>query len=522
MSWNWTLKNKQDEESKMNIKMPHFWITVFTIALVFALISAIFTPYSWAVYGVPIINLKQSEYMERNGKYLEAAASRELAADFFKFVSIPQFEDDMEYFLSIGEEGKAAFCRNTISGFQKSMKLCYRKAEENRKKANATKEQIDKYRKRNRMQMLAGCEVYPLMHNGQMGVDVGALEKNSVIAADFEKAAEGRERTARLYEKITIPWVLYEAGVLEKDGKLELAAEYRAKESLYRQKIEHSRQKAAENRQKAEELRKFEDEEYIVDALDVDNAAIRKLALKKLIRDANYPVLLKAARSTYQDVSQVAKEALENNKWLFAAVKADLLVLALSSGSIDIRRTAIDELEKLAGTTLGYRPDADKEDRNAASVQWQDWLTTKMKNGLAGIYYKGKNFEKEMFARADKVIDFEWKNKPHESMPKDKFSIRWIGKIRIPKAGKYTLSVKVDDGARIWLGKIPDLKQIIYNWSEYKYAGSKREMQLEEGLYDLKIEYFENSKNATMKLFWDPEDGKKQIVPEENLFHVNL
>jgi len=488
------------------------------VVLAFTLISS----HSWAVYGVPIINLKQSELLERGGKYLQAAAARELAADFYKFVSIPQFEDDLEYFLSIGEEGKAQFCRNTISGFARSMRLCYKKAEENRKKAKVTKEQMDKYRKRNRMRMLAGCEVYPLMHNGQMGVDVGALEKNGAVAEDFEKAAQGRERTARLYEKITIPWVLYEAGVLEKDGKTELASEFRGKEDSYRQKAEKSRQKAAENLRKAAELRRFEDEEYIANALDGDDASIRELALKKLIRDANYPVLMKAARSAYQDVSQMAKEALENNKELFAALRADLLVLALSSGSIDIRRVAIDELEDLAGTTLGYSPDADMEDRAAALAQWQDWLKTKMKNGLAGIYYKGKNFEKEVFARADKVIDFEWKKEPHKSLPKDKFSIRWIGKISIPKAGKYTLSVKVDDGAKIWIGKMPDLKEIIYDWSEYSYAGNKREVHLEEGLYDLRIEYFENSKNATMKLFWEPEDGKKQIVPKENLFHVSL
>ena len=506
----------------MVTKNSQSWIIAFAFALAFILLSSTFISYSCAVYGVPIINLKQSEYLERNGRYLEAAASRELAAEFYKFVSIPQFEDDMEYFLSIGEEDKANFCRNTISGFNRSMDLCYRKAEEDRKKANATKQQIDKYRKRNRMQMLAGCEVYPLMHNGQMGIDVGALEKNSVIATDFEKAAAGRDRTARLYEKITIPWVLYEAGVLEKDGKPELAAEFRAKESDYRQKIEYNRQIAAENRQKAKELQKFEDEEYIADAIDVDNAAIRELALKKLIRDANYPLLIKATRSAYQDVSQMAKESLESNKELFAAVKADLLVLALSSGSIDIRRTAIDELEKLAGTTLGYKPDADSEDRTAALAQWQDWLSTKMKNGLTGIYYKGKNFEKEVFSRADNVIDFEWKNEPYKSLPKDKFSIRWIGKIKIPKTGNYTLSVKVDDGAKIWLGKMPDMKEIIFNWSEYKYAGSKKEMHLEAGLYDLKIEYFENSKNAIMKLFWDPEDGKKQIIPQENLFHVSL
>jgi len=62
----------------------------------------------------------------------------------------------------------------------------------------------------------------------------------------------------------------------------------------------------------------------------------------------------------------------------------------------------------------------------------------------------------------------------------------------------------------------------IFNWSEYSYAAYKKEVYLEEGLYDVKIEYFENSKNATMKLFWDSEDMKKHIIPEENLFHVSL
>ena len=130
--------------------------------------------------------------------------------------------------------------------------------------------------------------------------------------------------------------------------------------------------------------------------------------------------------------------------------------------------------------------------------------------------------DKEMLARVDKAIDFEWKDKPHEVLPKDKFSIRWVGKIKIPKSGKYTLSVKADDGAKIWIGKMPDLKQIISNWTEYSYAAHKKEIYLEEGLHDVKIEYYENGKNAAMRLFWDSEDTKKQIVPTENLFHVSL
>jgi len=259
-----------------------------------------------------------------------------------------------------------------------------------------------------------------------------------------------------------------------------------------------------------------------MDALEVNDPSIRKLALRKLVRDTNYLGLLKAARSAYLDVSQMAEEALENNRKLFEAIKADLLVLALDSDDFDIRKIAIEELKELAGTTLGYSPDAGALDRVPALAQWQDWLMSKLRNGLSGIYYKGKDFDREILARVDKELDFEWKDNPHEDLPKDKFSIRWIGKIKIPKAGKYTLSVKADDGARVWIGKMPDLKQIISDWSEYSYAANKKEVYLEEGLHDVKIEYYENSKNATMRLFWDSEDAKKQVIPQENLFHVGL
>jgi len=498
------------------------WESMLAVILVSALFSIVVVSSSWGVYGAPIIALKHAERAERAGEYLKAAAAREFTADFYKFVSIPQFEDDMKFFQKLGEEGKAKFCRNTISGFQKSMRLCLKKAEEDRVKGNLTQEQIDEYRERNRVRMLAGCEIYPIMHNGQMGVDVGALEKNGEVAEDFEKAAEGRERSARLYEKITVTWVLHEAETLEKEGKIDLASQYRNNTENYRKKAEYNSQKAVENRRKAAILRKFEDTEYVMRTLGSDAPSIRKLALKRLASDSNYLGLLKAARSAYQDVSQMAEEALKKNRRLFESVKADALVLALSSADIDIRRTAIEELEGLAGTTFGYSPNADEITRSTALAKWRSWLTSKLKNGLTGIYYKGKNFDKEILARVDKGINFEWRDKPHKDLPKDKFSVRWIGKIKIPKAGEYTLSVKADDGAKIWIGKLPDMKQIISYWTEYSYAAHTTKVYLAEGLHDVKIEYYENSKKAAMKLFWDSEDRKKQIIPEENLFHVSL
>jgi len=301
-----------------------------------------------------------------------------------------------------------------------------------------------------------------------------------------------------------------------------LAVEYKGRIEDYRQKVKNHRQKAAENRQKAGSLRKFENKEFVIKALDSNDPSIRKLAVRKLIRDIDYPGVLKAARSTFSDVSKMAKDALEENKRLFDTVKVDMLVLALGSSELDIRRIAIEELRKLAGTAMGYIPDANESARNTALVQWQKWLSGKLKNGLSGIYYKGKSFDKEILARVDKEINFEWSNEPYKSLPKDQFSIRWIGKIKVPKSGKYSLSVKADDGVKIWMGKGTDLKLLITDWSEYSYAGGKEEIYLEEGLHDVKIEYYENSKNATMMFFWDSEYDKKKIIPKENLYHVSL
>jgi len=491
-----------------------------TIVLVFILLSIALASSSWAVYFAPVIALKHAERAERAGNHLQAMAYYEFVAEFYKFVSIPQFEDDIEYFQKFGEEDKIKFCQNTITGFQKSMKLCLKKAEQSRIKGNITEEQIDKYRQRNRIRMLGSCELYPVMHNQQMGVDVGALESNGEVAEDFEKAAEGRERSARLYDRITVNWVLHEAGVLDKEGKTDLASEYREKAEGYKKKAQYNRQKAASNRQKVAILEKFENVEYVMSILKNENPAVRKLALKKLARDNNYSGLLKATRSAYDDVGKMAKEALESNRRLFEVIKADALVLALGSGSIDIRRIAIEELESLAGTKFGYDPDSDESVRSAGLVKWQDWLMGKLESGLSGVYYKGKNFDKEIMARVDDEINFQWKDKPHNAMPADRFSIRWLGKISIPKTGEYTLSVKADDGARIWIGK--EMKQIITVWSEYNYAAHTKKVYLEEGLHNVKIEYYENDKNATMKLFWDSDDMKKQVVPEENLFHVSL
>jgi hypothetical protein len=37
----------------------------------------------------------------------------------------------------------------------------------------------------------------------------------------------------------------------------------------------------------------------------------------------------------------------------------------------------------------------------------------------------------------------------------DHFYVRWTGKVRIPRDGKYTFFTESDDGSRLWIDKLP-------------------------------------------------------------------
>lgn len=504
---------------KNNIELEKFNMKLFVVSIVFL---CSFATNSLAVYGIPAINLAHANKLEKIGRYAQAAQERELTVWFYKYLSIPQFEDDREFFLSKGNTQKAKSCENTIAGFEKSMKECQEKLEENLAKANLTKDQIDKYQVRNRIRLLASAKLYPVMHNGQIGVDLGELEKHGEFSADFEKAAEGRERSARLYEKLTVNYLVKEAEVLEKEGKADFAENYRILAQEFREKAKQNYTIAEKHRSKAESLKKFDDTKYLVSALEDQEHTVRLLAVEKAARDLNYLVLLKASQSNDHSVKQKADEILKKNEKLFKSISPIALVNALASEERTVRQIAISKLEELANTKLGYDADADESNLKISIASWKEWLSEKLKPGLVGIYYRKKSFEDEALSRVDKKIKFNWKGSPDKDLPKDNFSVRWIGKIKILHDGKYTLSFKNDDKVKVWLGKTLDTMDLIAtDWSEYDYDGYKTELELEKGFYDIRIDFLENSREAYIKFFWEAEGVSKGVVPPENLFHID-
>jgi hypothetical protein len=92
----------------------------------------------------------------------------------------------------------------------------------------------------------------------------------------------------------------------------------------------------------------------------------------------------------------------------------------------------------------------------------------------------------------------------------EKFSARWIGKLRVPRAGDYTFYTLASDGARLTIGG----QTIIDNWAEHSAMESSGKMALQANkLYDFRLEYFQAGGTAVMKLAWQPPRSPRLGIP---------
>lgn len=129
--------------------------------------------------------------------------------------------------------------------------------------------------------------------------------------------------------------------------------------------------------------------------------------------------------------------------------------------------------------------------------------------GLRGEYFANQNLEgPPAFTRLDSTVDFEWGDgSPSEGFPTDHFSIRWTGTLTPPASGDYEISIRSDDGSRLYL----DGKQILDNWGDHGSQAVSVQMALEKGKsYDVRLEYYENTGGANMTLGWLPASNQLQ------------
>jgi hypothetical protein len=118
--------------------------------------------------------------------------------------------------------------------------------------------------------------------------------------------------------------------------------------------------------------------------------------------------------------------------------------------------------------------------------------------------------------RIDRKINFEHTTEtfPGTQMS-DHFYVRWTGKVRIPRDGKYTFFTESDDGSRLWI----DGKVLVDNGGLHAMEEKSGEVDLKAGDHEIKMELFENDGEVGCKLSWESTSLSKEILPDAVLIH---
>lgn len=122
--------------------------------------------------------------------------------------------------------------------------------------------------------------------------------------------------------------------------------------------------------------------------------------------------------------------------------------------------------------------------------------------GLRGEYFDNNRLDgAPRVVRTDPRVDFGWTlNAPARGIPFDWYSVRWTGRLTVPAGGVHRLGVEANDGYRLYL----DGRLVVDDWEKRSYGSRLAPVTLGPGsVHDIRLEYFESTGNARVKLVWD-------------------
>ena len=122
--------------------------------------------------------------------------------------------------------------------------------------------------------------------------------------------------------------------------------------------------------------------------------------------------------------------------------------------------------------------------------------------GVRGEYWNNITMaDAPTITRSDAQVDFQWTlNSPGRGIPFDWYSARWRGTVKVPLGGVRTITVEGNDGYRLYL----DERLVIDNWKKQSYGTRVIPLTWAPGSsHAVRLEYFEATGNARLKLLWD-------------------
>jgi len=153
---------------------------------------------------------------------------------------------------------------------------------------------------------------------------------------------------------------------------------------------------------------------------------------------------------------------------------------------------------------VAYAPGPGRVSREYAIVDADHLSSTDSGKRVPGLH--GEYFDNNRLAgvprlvRTDPRVDFGWTlNSPGRGIPYDWYSVRWTGKVIAP-SGLHRIGVEANDGYRLYL----DGKLAIDDWIKRSYGTRLVDVKWTSGsTHDIRLEYFESTGNARVKLVWD-------------------
>jgi beta-glucosidase len=183
-----------------------------------------------------------------------------------------------------------------------------------------------------------------------------------------------------------------------------------------------------------------------------------------------------------------------------------------------------------AGTQVTYARGVDlvegREDPRAAPIIDPTYLrpeANSKQQGLKGEYFRSRDLSgTPVITRIDPRISFRWDRgsptddavargeiKMADAVPADNFSVRWTGQLIAPTTGSYEISVAANDGVRLYINGT----LLIDSWELSARLQSKSaKINLEAGKsYAIKLEYFEDIRDAEVRLSWRLPNAKPGV-----------
>lgn len=129
--------------------------------------------------------------------------------------------------------------------------------------------------------------------------------------------------------------------------------------------------------------------------------------------------------------------------------------------------------------------------------------------GLTGFYYANGDWSGEpVFHRTTPMLLLTWG--AGEPIPwAGVFSARYVGFLRVAKAGGYRFRIEADDGARLIVGGRTLGEELTPNQPNRIQAS----MGLQPGLVPIEVDYVQWGGGAELQFFWQPPGEPEAIVP---------